>query len=607
MLNPASRLLYIDALRPPEGYVLDRAVGTTFSLDLTTALTIPLSMAAFEWREGDAPHPLALLETLRRVAPKVVLFCQQGRIMVPPPHNLLYSYLESSVVEVRPAGKGVFHPKVWLLRFVSEKGEVLYRFLCLSRNLTFDRSWDTILCLEGNRVKRRFARNRPLAEFIRALPSLAVRPVPALNEDINNLAEELAHVDFEPPAGFRPDFQFRHLGLRRYQHPVIAPPYTRLLVMSPFLSPGLLDRLTEDGSNHVLISRQESLDQIDPAILQKFEKIYTMDDAAVETEEQAAESPASAADAELSGLHAKLFIAEQGRHCRIWTGSANATTAAFGHRNIEFLVELQGTKRHCGIDRLLQADETETAFSSLLQPYQPGGQPVDPAQEALESMLNNARTTLTEAEMQLVASLDKTSHTYNLCIQVASLPSLPQGVTGSCWPITLDPSRARPIGKLFAERTTCFDALAMVSLTSFVAFELQASVNGASSSIRFVLNLPLIGDPAERPDRILSHLVSDRDRFIRYILLLLAEGGTFSSTTAALVGRRTNSGATKGVPSAWERPLLEELVRAFSRSPEKLGRISKLVDELKRSPEGAEVIPEGFDQIWRVFAEGLGQ
>ena len=37
---------------------------------------------------------------------------------------------------------------------------------------------------------------------------------------------------------------------------------------------------------------------------------------------------------ELAGLHAKLFVMDDGWHARIWTGSANATEAAF-QRNVE--------------------------------------------------------------------------------------------------------------------------------------------------------------------------------------------------------------------------------------------------------------------------------
>ena len=42
MLAPDNRGLLLDALRPPPGHSLDRAVATTFTLDLETALMVPL-------------------------------------------------------------------------------------------------------------------------------------------------------------------------------------------------------------------------------------------------------------------------------------------------------------------------------------------------------------------------------------------------------------------------------------------------------------------------------------------------------------------------------------------------------------------------------------
>lgn len=70
----------------------------------------------------------------------------------------------------------MFHPKVWAIRYMDEVGAVRYRLLCLSRNLTFVRSWDTILTLEGSRTSdRKPVQNRSLSKFFDALPGLALR------------------------------------------------------------------------------------------------------------------------------------------------------------------------------------------------------------------------------------------------------------------------------------------------------------------------------------------------------------------------------------------------------------------------------------------------
>src|SRR3954452_22883365 len=117
MLDPYERRLVLDALRPPSGYVLDQAVGTTYSLDLLALLAAPLAFSVFA--EGDVTtDPLVLLEALQSSADRITVFCDAGHTYVPPADRLLFCKLEGSVVECLAPHGGAFHPKVWLLRFV---------------------------------------------------------------------------------------------------------------------------------------------------------------------------------------------------------------------------------------------------------------------------------------------------------------------------------------------------------------------------------------------------------------------------------------------------------------------------------------------------------
>ena len=112
MLEPNNRQLLRDALRPPAGYALDRAITTTFSLDLMALLAIPVSFTCFQLKDQDGlPQidPLALVEALRRYAGKIAVFCQAGQIHVPRHVQLLLGYLEDSVYEVKaPIAAGCF-------------------------------------------------------------------------------------------------------------------------------------------------------------------------------------------------------------------------------------------------------------------------------------------------------------------------------------------------------------------------------------------------------------------------------------------------------------------------------------------------------------------
>ncbi len=343
MLEANSRRTFLSELRPPDEYALDRAIATTFSLDLYTLLMAPLSMVLFECECQDEAlkDPIAILEALRRVSGRFSVFCQQGRIGVPRNDTPLFRYLEKTVVEVKPKdSKGVFHAKTWFMRFTSKDRPVFYRFLCLSKNLTFDRSWDTMLSLEGEVQSRAvgYRRNKPLGEFIEALPELALTE---LTEDTKKnvaiIAEEVPRVDFALPEDFD-DIEFFPIGVPDKKRRLKWGQPSRTLLVSPFLAEDPIRRLAESGSENVLISREESLDALPDELIGEIEKntqIYVMDEAAQKPEEMGDEEEAlSPSLNDLSGLHAKLAIFEEGWDAFVLSGSANATRSAWYGENV---------------------------------------------------------------------------------------------------------------------------------------------------------------------------------------------------------------------------------------------------------------------------------
>src|SRR5262249_39635026 len=149
----------------------------------------------------------------------------------------LYAHLEETIVQVRKDG-GAFHSKIWALRFTSPGEPVRYRFLCLSRNITGDPSWDTLLALDGQVAERQraFAKNHRLADFLLALPGLAVAPPHERHRQaVYLLADELRRVRFDLPEPFT-DYEFYPMGLPGFAPPKIPEGTRRLMVLSPFLS-----------------------------------------------------------------------------------------------------------------------------------------------------------------------------------------------------------------------------------------------------------------------------------------------------------------------------------------------------------------------------------
>ncbi|WP_207919951.1 phospholipase D family protein, partial [Micromonospora sp. KC207] len=107
---------------------------------------------------------------------------------------------------------------------------------------------------------------------------------------------------------------------------------TRHLVISPFCTPGGLNRCAPSGALSV-VSRQEALDRLPEGSLAGSEAFVVSALAGLPAEE------APPGQEALHGLHAKVYVVEKGHQARVLLGSANATDAAFSG-NVELLVEL---------------------------------------------------------------------------------------------------------------------------------------------------------------------------------------------------------------------------------------------------------------------------
>jgi hypothetical protein len=172
----------------------------------------------------------------------------------------------------------------------------------------------------------------------------------------------------------------------------------------------------------------------------------------------------------------------------------------------------------------------------------------------------------------------------------------------TCWPATLPPERFQAIEFGVPDAKIIFKNINCVSISTFIAFEISGQREGMSSRSRFVLNLPAYGIPDTRDAHVLRSILADKDRFIRYLLLILGEDG--ESTLPSIIQPTKNESLVWSEGWSWAAiPLLEELVRALSRSPEKIDRIEKLLSELKDEDYRGSIIPIEFDKIWKPVLE----
>ena len=624
MLGTRERTLLLDSLRPPVGYRLRRAVGTSFTLDLMALLTAPLAFTFFDAHDDDGSpvaDPVALLEALRRHAEKVTLFCQAGAISVPAPGQNLLAYLEGSVIEVQPSKKdGIFHPKVWVLAFEADDRPAFYRVLCLSRNLTFARAWDTCLRLEGSLTERQrgYSRNKPFADLLLALPGLATRETSTeLREDLDRMAYEVRRVDFRPPRPFT-DFRVHNLGLwHRHRWPF--PKGRRSLVVSPFLVRSTVKYFVDNHGLDVLISRPEAFEDVareagSEALPQT---CYVLSPGAnldsQEAEEVVGEGEPGGASTnedqvELTGLHAKLFLFENGRESRLFTGSANATSAAF-RVNVEVLVELIGDTKNCGIASFLgpEDDPRLETIRSLLQEYHPPSDPKpdDDRKKNLERSTERLAREL--GAVRLAATIREADSMQHWDVTLSGeLPEVPDGAEVKVWPATLTAESALPIAGPGArqnepngptDRIATFKSLSFEALTAFFAFEVSLREGGDKVKKRFAVTAKLVGAPENRKERLLRSLLKDRRRVLQLLfLILMGEGADVSAFVEAVRRDDTDTQESFG---GWDRTtLLEALLLSLSSNPRRIDEAARLISDLERTPEGKKLLPEGLNEIW---------
>jgi len=651
MLEPRDRRLFVDSLKPPPGYSLDRAVMTTFSLDLIALLSVPLAFTVFGMKDQGGPptiNPLALLEALRRFSDRITMFCQAGQI-ADTGHvrhaQLLLGFLENSIIEAVSPRKGAFHPKISILRFVPSEGEsllsegneersVIYRLLCSTRNLTFDSSWDTLLTIEGRLQSQRqkgVARNHKLANFVASLPKMALRPMPEDNSvQIIKIADELRKVKFQEPEGFE-DFEFWPIGIEENINYWPFDGYDKTLVMSPFVSDGFLSRLFEKDGYHRLISRYETLESLRIESLESLkETFYLNSNAEVNDENQEIETSNIEPDPQenqkisepeeqlilgskirCQGLHAKLYITDEGRNTHVWTGSANATNAAFDS-NVEFLVKLIGKRSLWGVDTFLgrardaESDEKKNGpllFKDFLLPYKREELPKrDLVKEKIEQIMRGVRiniaNTLMEADIETHTGTPE-SYSIKIYHKVVNPITWPEGVTILCRPISLRESWSLKLTSPLPRAVAVFKGISFEAITSFFAFETTVESEERVGKEIFVLNIPLHGLPLDRRERILLCSLRNREQLFRYLLMLFAEEDDDMSLIFEAV-RNQEERPESEMPFGREFgiALLEPLLKTLDRHPAKLDHIERLIEDLQRTPEGRGLMNEDFINLW---------
>ena len=602
MLNPSSdRLDYGKLLAPPEGYTLEAAVGTSYSLDFDALVGVCMALGlSADTDSALLNNPVYLLETLRRIGDRVVLFCQAGEIKTPGNASALYILLEKIVYQVQVKKQRLaprlpsFHPKFWQLKYISADGDELYRTVVMSRNLTFDRSWDVSVSLEGCKQKKPVPKSRPLAGFMEYLRGSIIGAddnSKAKRKLLKRLTSDIEYVNFKLDSREFTDFEFIPVGVpkpaggvsRINDAPLFASTFHELLIMSPFLSAGVIEEF--NGRNRrienprcLLITRRESLSLLRPDQCDKFD-LYTMKDQVIDGESALSDD---AGAIKKQDIHAKIYMWRHDSDSELYLGSLNASRSALAG-NVEFVLRLISSNRWLNLDKL-----TQDLF---------GGEPGNPDNPFVLTPLppntcDQEEEVLTILERQIKelcrlspkASVVRQDGGYRVDISFDKLPDFEN--------ISVSPllsNKSVPLAPLVT-----IDGLSLLQLSEF--YSITARRDG--KKVSRVIKIPTENIPQNRESAVVTNVVKDTKCFFQYLAFLLGDDYLISALENTEFQKRGASGAKKqpAMPG-----LYEKMLKTAATSPEKLDEIEYILKMV--NDDG--IIPPGFNDLYQSFRKAV--
>ena len=585
MLKPASdRLDYSEMLTPPYGYETVFAVGTTYSLDLDALIGASIALGLSESIDNELKdNPIYLLEALQKTADKVLIFCEGGQIKVPTNSNALHILLEKMVVEVVMKNKKSFHPKFWLVKYKNEDGEALYRCLVLSRNLTFDRSWDVAVGIEGTyRNSNVNGKTKPLYDFLQSLTKLVKRNEidKDKRKELLNLSEEIMNVNFQLNEKEFKDFSFHPVGIENYciEDTGFFNNYHELLIISPFLSDGTIKKINEIALTNpyynMLITRKSELPKLKPSSVNNFET-YVLKDIIIDGEEALSEGEQDEdTQKQKQDIHAKLYLKTKYSDSELFIGSLNASNnACYG--NVEFLFKLYGKRRYLNVDLLRKdifGDSDKDNPFEIVEVIN-DEMPEPPITDNLEKIIKDI------CRLKSHAAISGGEDIYSIDVQF-------EGLTENS-NVFIKPLLSNKEQTL--SEHIIFDNLEMLQLSEFYIIK---AVSG-DENVQRLIKIRTENMPENRESSVVNSIIKDKNGFIQYISFILGDDYLLSlleNKNSMKYGFLFGSGEI--IPA-----LYEKMLRASARSPQKFNDIKKIMDLISDD----NIIPHGFKELYEVF------
>lgn len=563
-----------------EGYKVDYAVGTTYSLDLTSFMSLPFSLGFIEDPDEAMLSSIAYLFTaLRMCSNKLAVFCNFSNIKVPDGQKkIFYSLIEKSIFPINAAKKPTdlvnFHPKVWVIQESEINGDTKrIKVIVMSRNLTNDNSIDAVCELTGiisdkEVPSKSLEKHKALWDFLNYLKLFADGPKRKMIERLVASIKKVKKFDLcDSPFD---DYTFIPMGIKEhttdgkelleYMHQS-----REAVIISPFIDEHALAGFS-DLNDKTLITREMSLTQgIVDCIGQ--ENIYITNQQMLDNEES------NSVD-----LHAKVFYTRDRENRQyMYLGSTNATRNGF-ERNVEFLMGLRFAPYQCSYTKFRENfinDERDCKFEPMI------GLPKeseDKANEIQETLILRRQI----ASIQEASVLVNENGKYDVTISYCG-----NGSTDATLYPLMYPEK---VTKLAAK--VIFTDIELEKLSEFYVIMIGDS--------RQLIKIKTTGIPEHR-DEAICRRIMNKDQFMDCICFLLADSKK-TYVAEKLVNENLISG--RGTDNASERiktpALYEELLRTAYERPDIFEDMDTFVSSLPK-----DIVPDDFRVIYNDIKNAL--
>ena len=608
MFDPKSskdRVNYGETLLPPIGYFLEKAVGTTYSLDLETLTAISIALGLVEDTDSELMNnPIGMLNALQKVSEKITIFCEAGQIKLPNKPNALCLMLEKMVVPVKlPStrnmnGYPAFHPKTWLLEYCNSDGDKCYRFVVMSRNLTFDHSWDIACALDGEFGKKEVESSYPISDFLKFLRKQLDKELINYDrqyKDLSHFIRTINKVRFTQDSKFS-DFDVMPLGIGENAYDIssdslLKDNFHELVVMSPFITGGVITGFNDPrknltGTKRTLITRKAELPKISQGKASNFD-VYVLKDDIVDGESALSEGDDASnyEDITKQDIHAKLYIRRKNGDVDLYLGSMNATNAAI-HSNVEMVLRLK-TRQH-----ILSGDKFLT---DIMGEDRAGNRnPFELAE--FDDNSEEAESTTQDLVERVIKSICRLKMNAEASPEGSGKYSLRLTTNYDNYfdcSIKIRPLRLKNGYQELAE-TMVFNNLDSLELSEFYAI----SVSKDNCTLERVIMIPTDGIPEERDAEIIRSVINNRRAFIEYVAFVLGDD---------YVQSFLENQKSAGEYGEWEGGELvpavyEKMLKASVSNSERI----KEIQYITRVIDDDLIIPKEFTEMYKVFCDTLG-